>query len=172
MTYGFIAAALALGLVALVLAFWPLIRRSPTLGGVLAGAMLVVVTALYLLVGTPAALDPANVRAPDTLAGAMERLEAELARKPDQPEGWRLLADAYRAQGRLVESARAFAQAARYAPNDADVLAQAAEARARLADGRPPGDNSPRWRTGVHPQSRSSTGQSRGALPTARHPCG
>lgn len=136
MTYGFIAAALALGLVALVLAFWPLIRRSPATGGVLAGAMLVVVTALYLVVGTPAALDAANVRAPDTLAGAMERLEAELARKPDQPEGWRLLADAYRAQGKLVESARAFEQAARYAPDDADVLAQAAEARAFAAKDR------------------------------------
>ncbi|HZX81506.1 MAG TPA: tetratricopeptide repeat protein, partial [Lysobacter sp.] len=136
MTYGFIAAALALGLVALVLAFWPLIRRSPAVGGALAGAMLVVVSALYLLVGTPASLQAEKLRAPDTLAGAMQQLEAELANKPDQPEGWRLLADAYRAQGRLAESARAFEQAVRYAPNDADLLAQAAEARAFAAEGR------------------------------------
>ena len=130
MDRAFIAAALALGLAVLVPAFWPLIRRRPTIGGILAGAALVLVSSLYLLVGTPAALDPANVRTPDTLAGAVQRLEAELARKPAQPDGWRLLADAYRAQGRVADSARAFGQAVRYSPRDSDLLAQAAEARA------------------------------------------
>jgi cytochrome c-type biogenesis protein CcmH len=130
MNYGFIAAALLLGLSALVATFWPLIRRRPAIGGVLAGAALVLVSSLYLLVGTPAALDPANVRTPETLAGAVHRLEAELARKPDQPDGWRLLADAYRAEGRAPDVARALAQAVRYSPRDADLLAQAAEARA------------------------------------------
>lgn len=133
MPYPFIGAAIALGVAILALAFWPLIRRRPAIGGVLAGAALVVVSSLYLLVGTPAALDPANVHTPDTLAGAVERLEAELARKPDQPDGWRLLADAYRAEKRPADAARAFAQAVRYAPRDADLLTQAAEARA-LAD--------------------------------------
>ena len=130
MDYAFIAAALVLGLAVLVPAFWPLIRRRPAIGGVLAGAALVLVSSLYLLVGTPAALDPANVRTPDTLAGAVQRLEAELARNPAQPDGWRLLADAYRAQGRVADVARAFGQAVRYSPRDPDLLAQAAEARA------------------------------------------
>jgi cytochrome c-type biogenesis protein CcmH len=130
MNYTFVTVALLLGLAALVATFWPLIRRRPGIGGVLAGAALVLVSSLYLLVGTPAALDPANVRAPETLAGAVQRLEAELARKPDQPDGWRLLADAYRAQGRAPDVARAFGEAVRYAPRDADLLAQAAEARA------------------------------------------
>ena len=106
MDYAFIAAAVVLGLAVLVTAFWPLIRRRPAIGGLLAGAALVLVSSLYLLVGTPAALDPANVRTPDTLAGAVERLEAELARKPAQADGWRLLADAYRAQGRPADVAR------------------------------------------------------------------
>ncbi|TZF85178.1 cytochrome C biogenesis protein, partial [Lysobacter lacus] len=64
MTYPFIALALAFGVAILMLAFWPLIRRRPSVGGALAGAALVVVASLYLLVGTPAALDPANVRRP------------------------------------------------------------------------------------------------------------
>jgi cytochrome c-type biogenesis protein CcmH len=130
MNYGFIAAALLLGLLALVATFWPLIRRRPAIGGILTGAALVLVSSLYLLVGTPAALDPANVRAPETLAGAIQRLESELARKPDQPDGWRLLADAYRAEGRASDVSRALGQAVRYSPRDADLLAQAAEARA------------------------------------------
>ncbi|WP_238382791.1 tetratricopeptide repeat protein [Cognatilysobacter segetis] len=136
MNYGFIAAALVLGLAVLVPAFWPLIRRRPAVGGLLAGAALVLVSSMYLLVGSPAALDPANVRTPDTLAGAVQRLETELARQPAQPDGWRLLADAYRAQGRVADVARALGQAVRYSPRDADLLAQAAEARALAAPDR------------------------------------
>ena len=136
MNYGFIAAALLLGLAVLVPTFWPLMRRHPAVGGILAGAALVLVSSIYLLVGTPAALDPANVRTPDTLAGAVERLESELARNPVQPDGWRLLADAYRAQGRVGDVARVFGRAVQYAPRDADLLAQAAEARALAAPDR------------------------------------
>ncbi|AXK71735.1 cytochrome C biogenesis protein [Lysobacter sp. TY2-98] len=132
----FIAAALALGLAVLVLAFGPLIRRRPAVGGVVAGAALVAVSAMYLLVGTPAALDPAKLKPVDTLASAVERLEAELARKPAQADGWRLLADAYRAEGRPADVARVYGQALRYAPDDPDLLAQAAEARAIAAPGR------------------------------------
>ncbi|MGY3264935.1 cytochrome c-type biogenesis protein CcmH [Lysobacter sp. HA35] len=136
MSNAFIAAALALGLVVLVFAFWPLIRRRPMVGGVVAGAALVSVSALYLLVGTPAALDPANVHPVDTLSSAVDRLEGELARNPAQPDGWRLLADAYRAEGRPADVARAYSQALRYAPSDPDLLAQAAEALAIAAPGR------------------------------------
>lgn len=133
MTNVFIAAALTLGLVVLVFAFWPLIWRRPAIGGVVAGAGLVAASALYLLVGTPAALDPAKVKPVDMLSTAVTRLESELARNPAQPDGWRLLADAYRAEGRSADVARAYAQALRYAPQDPDLLAQAAEARAIAA---------------------------------------
>lgn len=136
MSYVFIAAALTLGMAVLVLAFWPLIRRRPAIGGVVAGAALVSVSALYLLVGTPAALDPANVKPVDTLASAVGRLERELVRNPAQPDGWRLLADAYRAEGRLADVARAYTEALRYTPQDPDLLTQAAEARANAAPGR------------------------------------
>lgn len=133
MPFPFIAAAIVLALAVLVPAFWPVIRRRPSVGGVLVGAALLVATSLYLLVGTPAALDASRVRAPDTLADAVGRLEAELARNPAQPEGWRLLADAYRAENRPADAARALARAASLAPQDADLLVQAAEGRA-LAD--------------------------------------
>lgn len=136
MPYAFIASAVALGLVVLVLAFWPLIRQRPVVGGALAGAMLLAASALYLLVGTPAALDPANVARPDTLAAAIARLEAELGRNPAQPDGWRLLADAYRAQNRTADASRALSRALQFAPRDPELLTQAAEARALAADGR------------------------------------
>lgn len=136
MPAAFTAITLVFGLVVLVAVYWPLIRRRPAIGGALAGASLVVVSALYMLVGTPSALDPANVRPPDTLGDAVQRLERELATKPAQPEGWRLLADAYRAQERTADVARALSEAVRYAPKDPDLLAQAAEARAMAAPGR------------------------------------
>ncbi|GAB6196613.1 tetratricopeptide repeat protein [Lysobacter xanthus] len=136
MPYSFIAAALVLGVAIVVLALWPLLRRRPAVGGALAGTALVIVSALYLLVGTPAALDPAVRAAPETLGSAVKRLEAELQRSPAQPDGWRLLADAYRAENRPADVARALTQALRYAPRDADLLVQAAEARALVADGR------------------------------------
>ncbi|QNP42032.1 tetratricopeptide repeat protein [Lysobacter terrestris] len=85
---------------------------------------------LYLLVGTPRALDPAQRRAPDTLADAVGQLEAELRRNPNQPEGWRLLARSQAAQGRVVEARDAYARAVQLAPEEPDLLAEAAEARA------------------------------------------
>jgi cytochrome c-type biogenesis protein CcmH len=52
---------------------------------------------LYQLVGTPQALDPAAVTAPATLGDAIAQLETEMQRNPKQAEGWRLLAQGYRA---------------------------------------------------------------------------
>ena len=130
-TVAFVVAALALAaLVALVVTrpLW-----GATRGAAIAIGMGVVVSAglLYLLVGTPAALDPATREAPTSMADAIAQLEAELERSPQQAEGWRLLGSAYRAQGRASDSADAFARAARLLPDDPDVLLEAAEARAR-----------------------------------------
>lgn len=131
----FLLAALLLGALILSVAFAPLFRARRVGGlGLVAGA-LAATGALYLLVGTPAALDPARRKAPDTLAAAVARLEHDLASNPKQPEGWQLLAQAYRAQQRLPDAANALTQAARYAPGDAEILAQAAEARALAAAG-------------------------------------
>jgi cytochrome c-type biogenesis protein CcmH len=103
-------------------------RIGPGLGVTL---MLACTTALlYLLIGTPAALDPSHRNPPATMADAISQLQAELERNPDQAEGWRVLARALVSEGRLGEALAAYAQAIERAP-DAEVLTEAAETRAR-----------------------------------------
>src|SRR5690606_39832354 len=88
---------------------------------------------LYQIVGTPAALDPDAVRGPQTLQDAIVRLQSELKRNPDQPEGWRLLGQALSREDRLPEAREAYAEAAKRLPDDPGLLVEAAQARA-LAD--------------------------------------
>lgn len=126
----FLLGALALGLLTAAYVFRPLAGRRGALGIAMGVAALASTAGLYLLVGTPAALDPARREPPRTLDAAIQRLEQALRRDPKQAEGWRLLADAYRNTGRVREAADAFARAAELQPRDPDLLAQAAEARA------------------------------------------
>ena len=119
-------------LVALVLAFvlrplWRA-RRGVALG--MGAALAMSAVALYLLVGTPAALDPAAREAPATLTDAIGRLEAQLAKAPNDAEGWRLLGRAYASEQQAGKARDAFARAATLAPDNPDVLAEAAEASA------------------------------------------
>ncbi len=88
---------------------------------------------LYQLVGTPQALDPASVKAPETLGDAIAQLETEMQRNPDQAEGWRLLAQAYQRDEQAIKARDAYAKAADLAPSDAGILTEAAQSRA-LAD--------------------------------------
>ena len=126
----FLAAAILL--VVLVLAWvlrplWSTTRRAAVALGVL---LVCSASALYLLVGTPAALDPAARQAPKTVADAIGRLEAQLAKSPADVEGWRLLARAYASEQQMDKARDAFARAATLAPDDSDVLTEAAEASA------------------------------------------
>jgi cytochrome c-type biogenesis protein CcmH len=100
--------------------------------GLVAGLALAVFL-LYRLVGTPAALDPAARAAPATLEGAIAQLEARLQADPSQLQGWRLLGQAYAGAKNPAKAADAFAHAARLAPDDPDVLVEAAESRALAA---------------------------------------
>jgi cytochrome c-type biogenesis protein CcmH len=107
-------------------------RRAPRPWG-LAAALAVLLgggaVAVYLTQGTPAALDPAARSAPDP--GEMDRLLAalrqRLAEAPDDAAGWALLARSERTLGRLAEAGAAYARAAALAPDDADLLVEAAE---------------------------------------------
>lgn len=112
----------------------PLLARSPRAAIGIAVATLAASIALYLHVGTPAALDPAMTRAPQTLAEARVQLERKLEQSPADAEGWRLLGRAYTAEGKSADAARAYAQAAKHAPEDPDVLVEAAEASALARD--------------------------------------
>ncbi len=132
----FAIASAALVLLALGYVLHPLWRDKRAAG---VGVMLslgVTTGLLYTLIGTPKALDPAQRRAPDNIGDAVTQLETELQRDPNQAEGWRLLANAYAAIGRTRDAQAARARALKLAPDDADLLTQAAEARAMDAPGR------------------------------------
>jgi cytochrome c-type biogenesis protein CcmH len=132
-TAGFAIAAVAIGVLVLGGALWPLWRRAPRAGGGLLLALGVCGFALYRLVGTPQALAPQATRAPATLDVAVSRLQDELQRNPQAAEGWQLLGRALTAQGKPAEARDAFARAARLLPDDADALVEAAQSRS-LAD--------------------------------------
>ena len=132
----FIAASAVLTLLTLGYVLRPIWQPRPIAGaGML--ALLGLVTGLaYVLVGTPDALDPAEHRAPTSFAEAITRLEAKLDSDPNHLEGWQLLARSYAAENRLDESRDALARAVRHFPDEPDLLAEAAEARAMAADNR------------------------------------
>jgi cytochrome c-type biogenesis protein CcmH len=123
-------AAAALVLATLVLVTRPLWRSRVAVGAAVTASLALATALLYLVVGTPAALDPAQRTPPATMDAAIVQLRTELERNPDQPEGWRILARAYASEGRTDEALQAYGQAIQRAP-DADVLTEAAETRAR-----------------------------------------
>ncbi|MBB1087540.1 tetratricopeptide repeat protein [Lysobacter sp. SG-8] len=131
----FVLAAVVLAVLSLAWVLSPLWRQSRATGLALVAALLVLTGSLYFVLGTPAALDPSARRneMPATLDDAIAQLEAKLAEDPAQPEGWRLLANAYLTQGNTGKAGQAFAKALSQSPDDPDLLAEAAEARA-MAD--------------------------------------
>ena len=129
----FALASFVLALLTLALVLRPLWREKPAPAIAVIAMLALLTLGLYRLVGTPAALAPAARQLPATLPDAIAQLEAELQRNPRQVEGWRLLGRAY-ANGRQSAKARdAYAHAAQLAPDDPDVLVEAAEARALAA---------------------------------------
>jgi len=126
--------AAAAGLAALVFGavLWPL-RRSRGGAPLLAVAVLalgVAAAALYALVGTPRALQAQNREAPRNLEDGVAQLQAALAKDPGRADGWALLGRSQMSLGRPNEAAAAFARAVQLAPDEAQWLVQAAEARA------------------------------------------
>ncbi len=130
-TFMIIAIVLVLAVLAVLLR--PLWRDAR---GVAIGIGVVVAAStllLYQLVGTPQALNPTALKAPETLGDAIAQLETELQRNPDQAEGWRLLAQGYQREEQNIKARDAYAKAAALAPADATILTEAAQSRA-LAD--------------------------------------
>jgi len=117
-------------------------RSRATFAALLVVALLLPASALllYRLVGTPQALDPANLVPPpgaEHTAAEMEQaiagLAAKLKEKPDDAQGWALLGRAYQATNRADESRDAFKQAHEHAPGDADIAVEYAQALAVAA---------------------------------------
>lgn len=133
-----LVAAIFAALVAL-----PLRKGSPRAYAGIVAVFPVLALALYQLLGTPAALDPA-ARAPlpataadaeradpAAFAAAVAQLRAELERNPDQPEGWPLLARSLAMQGDAAGARDAFAKAVELVPDDPGLLVEAAQSRAQ-----------------------------------------
>ena len=97
---------------------------------------------LYLQVGTPEGLDVTQHAASDVSSMTAERfqemtekLAARMREKPNDAEGWMMLGRAYRAMDRFDEAAAALRKAVALSPENADLLADLAEALA-LRSGR------------------------------------
>lgn len=103
----------------------------------LGAAIPVGAAALYLFLGSPNALDPTQASAgPDDKSHAVtqEQIEAMVARlaerlksKPDDAEGWNMLARSYNALGRYADASEAYRRLAVLIPGDADLLADYAD---------------------------------------------
>lgn len=87
---------------------------------------------LYLWLGTPMALDPAARKPPETIEQAIAQLQQALKRSPEHAEGWRLLGRQHVRIGQREPALQAFDRALQLEPDNPDLLAEAAEARALL----------------------------------------
>ena len=115
----FIVLAIALTFAVLALLLRPLWRGSRKLALGIAATVAISTLALYQLVGTPTALDAQALAMPPTLNDALVQLEAQLDRDPKQPDGWRLLGQAYTTEQRFADAREAYAKAAALAPDSA-----------------------------------------------------
>ncbi|WP_245978939.1 tetratricopeptide repeat protein [Solilutibacter pythonis] len=132
----FLAAAGLLLLLTLFAVLRPLARRQRPLAGATALAVILASGALYWHFGTPAALDPAMLKPPTTLAENRAQLETLAKMQPDNAEVWRRLGYVYATEKRMRLAADAFTRAARLMPEDADILTEAAKARSMARDDR------------------------------------
>jgi len=128
LVFSLIVAAATLLVFATVLR--PLWRDRPRTALVLIAMLTFGSAALYRVVGTPAALDAAAVERPDTLEEAVAQLEKNSDRFADH-QGWVMLANAYARMGDATRARDAWEKAVAMAPDDADLRAATAEARAR-----------------------------------------
>lgn len=108
---------------------------------------------LYLVLGTPAVLlfqppstqatlrDGSKAPSAQQIETMIEEVKVRLAKEPGNLEGWTVLARTYYALGRGEEAATAFERATALSPNDADLLADYADAlgiaQGRSLDGKP-----------------------------------
>lgn len=136
-TVFFIAAA-AMVAVALAVLLLPLVRQGRQSGrprGVFAVTLLIALVlplgtgALYLLVGTPTALNgvTAAAAAPISMQQALTELRTHLQQQPDDLQGWMLLAQTSSMLRQPGEARDAFDQVLKLAPNNAEAMVGWAE---------------------------------------------
>lgn len=143
-TVFFIAAAVMIA-VALAALLLPLVRQGRKSGRsrsvfVLTLAVAFVLPlatgALYLLVGTPAALDgvSAEPRAPISMQQALTELRAHLAQQPDDQQGWMLLAQSSAMLHQPADARDAYDHVLKLDANNAEAMVGWAESDSMLRD--------------------------------------
>jgi cytochrome c-type biogenesis protein CcmH len=106
-----------------------------------AAAVPVVSLALYLAVGSPAVpgrpLAARLAEAPDKAAPTdmIAKVEARLREKPDDGQGWSVIAPVYLGQGRALEAADAYARAIKFAGENPDRVAGLAKSHVLASNG-------------------------------------
>ena len=120
----------------------PALARAGKTAIVLAAAFPLCAALIYWQLGTPAALSPefsaANRRqvTPQEVEAMVAKLAARLKESPDDGNGWALLARSYLVMKRYPESAAAYERATTLLKDDADLLADYADALAGVEEGR------------------------------------
>ena len=124
-------------------------RSGPWTAAVLAATIPLCAASLYWLLGNPDALSPqrAGVAAGEhqltaqQIEAMVSKLAARLEQNPDDANGWAILARSYMAMQRFPEALAAFDKAAALTKDDANLLADHADALAMSAgrkfEGRP-----------------------------------
>ncbi|HEY8856709.1 MAG TPA: c-type cytochrome biogenesis protein CcmI [Rugosibacter sp.] len=107
-------------------------------GWVLAILVSVIAIGLYTLIGSPAGLTSRNAavqyddaQAMDKINQLIARLEEKMQKNPNNPEGWGMLARAYKLTGRLDEAERALGRVGPTLNQNASLLADLAEVLAQ-----------------------------------------
>lgn len=109
-------------------------QRRPWIAAAIAGvAIPVIAFGIYLATGNPRAMDPAVAARPAGMSehdvvAMVDRLAQKVRERPDDVQGWSLLARSTAAMGRFNEAAEAYEHLAKLVPGDANVLADYADA--------------------------------------------
>jgi cytochrome c-type biogenesis protein CcmH len=115
--FGFYAIATAMVVVALALVLIPMIRRARgegrpgrifVLALVITLLLPLAAVGLYLVVGTPVALNGVPKQAPLNIDQAVAELQQHLTQKPDDVQGWLLLGQTYNAMHKGSEARDAY----------------------------------------------------------------
>jgi cytochrome c-type biogenesis protein CcmH len=135
----FVSVAALLVLIALCLVLYPILKTHRKLALALMIGLPLLTFALYRHVGNPQALSAESVsenRPATDINSALANLEEELKARPDNLEGWVLLARTHKAMGNFEEANTAFKRAIKLEPGNPDLKTELAEVILRSSKNR------------------------------------
>jgi len=115
-------------------------RRLPRTAIGLGVSLPAAAVALYMVLGNPAALDPAAQQGGMPSQAEVEQMVATLAAKleknPENQQGWAMLGRSYKVMGRLEEAGKAFDKAGAIMESEPELMLEVAELSAELNQGK------------------------------------